>query len=230
MVADMNRPIRVTIWNEFLHEQTEEHVRGIYPEGIHGRLAQGLDGRGPFEIRCATLHDPEQGLAAAVLDETDVLVWWGHRAHAQVGDEAVLRVRDRVWAGMGLVALHSAHFSKIFIRLLGTPCTLRHRVAAEREMLWVVDPHHPIARGVPDRIVIEQEEMYGEPFAIPSPDEIIFLASFAGGEVFRAGCTWRRGAGRIFYFQPGHETYPIYHHADILQVIANGIQWAAHRI
>jgi trehalose utilization protein len=172
------------------------------------------------------LDEPGQGLPSAVLDQTDVLVWWGHAAHAAVADDLVTRIQERVLAGMGLVVLHSGHESKIFRRLMGTSCLLCWREAGERERVWLVNPGHPIAAGIGDYIELEQSEMYGEPFAVPNPDEVIFISWYEGGEVFRGGCTWTRGSGRIFYFSPGHETYPIYHHPDIQRVIANGIQWA----
>lgn len=222
----MNPPVRVTIWNEFVHERSNPAVAAIYPKGIHGALADALPAHGGFHIRTATLDEPEQGLPQSVLDETDVLLWWGHAAHEVVSDEVVTRVQQRVLAGMGLVVLHSGHFSKIFKRLMGTSCALCWREAGERERVWVVNPGHPIAQGIGDCIELENSEMYGEPFGIPTPDELIFVSWFQGGEVFRSGTTWKRGSGRIFYFSPGHEVYPIYHHPDIQRVIANGIRWA----
>lgn len=222
----MPSPIRVTIWNEFVHERQNSCVAEIYPKGIHEALAGALGVNADFVVRTATLDQPEQGLPQAVLDETDVLLWWGHTAHDEVTDETVTRVQDRVLAGMGLIILHSGHFSKVFKRLMGTSCALCWREAGERERVWVVNPGHPIAAGIGECIEIEQSEMYGEPFGIPTPDELIFVSWFQGGEVFRSGATWTRGSGRIFYFSPGHETYPIYHHAEVQQVIANGIRWA----
>lgn len=222
----MPTPIRVTIWNEFVHERQNPTVAAIYPKGIHGLLAEVLGKNDDFVIRTATLDEPEQGVSQAILDETDVLLWWGHAAHDQVLDETVTRVQQRVLAGMGLIVLHSGHWSKLFKRLMGTSCALCWREAGERERVWVVNPGHPIAAGLGDCIEIEQSEMYGEPFGIPTPDELIFVSWFQGGEVFRSGATWTRGSGRIFYFSPGHEVYPIYHHPDVQRVIANGIRWA----
>ena len=221
--------VRVTVWGENVHERIEEHVRAIYPDGMHTAVAAGLEALlgDRVRVRTATLDQPDHGLPEAVLEETDVLTWWGHRAHDQVDDTVVERVHRAVLGGMGLLALHSAHYSKIFTRLLGTSCSLRWRNAAERELVWTVDPAHPIAAGVPQPIVIDAQEMYGEPFDIPAPDELVFISSFAGGEVFRGGCCFRRGAGRIFYFSPGHETYPVYAHPDIARVIANAVAWAA---
>lgn len=218
--------IRVTIWNEFVHERHHAAVAKIYPSGIHGALADALRLHVDFVVRTATLDQDAQGLPQALLDETDVLLWWGHAAHDAVSDETVARVQHRVLAGMGLIVLHSGHFSKVFKRLMGTSCALCWREAGERERVWLVNPGHPIAAGLGDCIEIEQSEMYGEPFGIPTPDELVFISWFQGGEVFRSGATWTRGSGRIFYFSPGHEVYPIYHHPDIQRVIANAIRWA----
>jgi trehalose utilization protein len=218
--------VRVTVWNEFRHERANEAVRAHYPDGIHEALARPLRAAG-HEVRTSTLDEPEHGLGAAVLAGTDVLLWWGHKAHAEVTDEVASRVQARVLAGMGLIALHSAHFSKVFKRLMGTGCDLKWRVADERERLWVVAPGHPIAAGLPERIELEREEMYGEPFDVPAPEELVFVSWFPGGEVFRSGCCYRRGLGRVFYFRPGHETYPTYHHPLIQRAIANAVRWAA---
>jgi trehalose utilization protein len=221
--------LRVTVWGENVHERTEPAVRAIYPDGMHGAIAAGLSALlgERLEVRTATLDQPEHGLTEDVLAQTDVLTWWGHAAHADVDDAVVARVHDAVVGGMGLLALHSAHYSKIFKRLLGTSCSLRWRNDGERELVWTVDPAHPIAAGVPHPIVIEAQEMYGEHFDIPPPDELVFVSSFAGGEVFRSGCCFRRGAGRIFYFSPGDQDYPVYHHPDVQRVIANAVRWAA---
>jgi trehalose utilization protein len=221
--------VRVTVWGENVHERSEEHVRAIYPDGMHAAVASGLQALlgDRARVRTATLDQPDHGLPDAVLEETDVLTWWGHRAHDQVDDAVVERVHRAVLDGMGLLALHSAHYSKIFTRLLGTSCSLRWRNAGERELVWTVDPAHPIAAGVPQPIVIDAQEMYGEPFDIPAPDELVFISSFAGGEVFRGGCCFRRGRGRIFYFSPGDQDYPVYHHPDVQRVLANAALWAA---
>ncbi|MBV1708161.1 MAG: ThuA domain-containing protein [Hyphomicrobiales bacterium] len=217
---------RILIWNENVHERTNELVRGLYPQGIHGALREALLARGFADVATVTLQDPEHGLTEARLAATDVLVWWGHKAHGEVSDAAVERVALRVWQGMGLIVLHSGHFSKIFKRLMGTPCALKWREAGEIERLWCLNPGHPIAAGLPPYIEIPQEEMYGEPFSVPEPLETLFISWFAGGEVFRSGMTWLRGAGRIFYFRPGHEAYPTYHNAHVQQVIANAARWA----
>ncbi|OBZ12406.1 MULTISPECIES: ThuA domain-containing protein [Bacillales] len=215
---------RVTIWNEYRHEQTNDKAKAIYPEGIHAVLASALAGFG-YDTRAATLDEPEHGLDEHTLNRTDVLIWWGHMAHDEVDDRIVERVHERVLQGMGLIVLHSGHYSKIFKRLMGTSCALKWREADEKERLWVVNPAHPIAAGIGEYIELEQEEMYGEHFDIPVPDELVFVSWFEGGEVFRSGCTYYRGQGKVFYFRPGHETYPTYHNGDVMRVIANAVQW-----
>ncbi len=223
-------PIRVTVWNEHIHERRDEAVRAVYPRGIHDELAGALRelGGDRLDVRTRTLDDPEQGLGDDLLGSTDVLVWWGHLGHDLVADEAADRVHQRVLDGMGLVVLHSAHLSKPFVRLMGTRCHLRWR-EGEREVVWTVNPAHPIARDVPPVFVIPEQEMYGEYFDIPQPDELVFISSFTGGEVFRSGCCFRRGKGRVFYFGPGHETYPVYRQHEVRRVIANGVVWAHNR-
>jgi len=218
---------RVTIWNEFRHEKDNPAVREVYPDGIHVVLAEALRAAGLGAVGTATLDEPAQGLPQALLDTIEVLVWWGHRAHAEVSDELVDAVQRRVLAGMGLVVLHSGHFSKIFKRLMGTPCTLKWRADGERERIWAVAPGHPVTAGVPARFELEREEMYGEPFEVPPPEELVFISWFAGGEVFRSGCCYRRGRGRIFYFRPGHETFPTYYDPIVQRVIANAVRWTA---
>jgi trehalose utilization protein len=217
-------PIRVTVWNENRHEQHNETVKKIYPNGMHSVIAEHLRKQG-MEVATATLDEPEHGLTQERLEQTDVLTWWGHVAHPEVQDEIVDRVQKRVLGGMGLLVLHSGHESKVFQRLMGTSCDLKWREAAEKERLWVVEPGHPIVEGLGDYIEIPQTEMYGEPFYIPTPEQVIFMSWFEGGEVFRSGCTFKRGRGKIFYFRPGHETYPIYYNPDVMHVITNSIKW-----
>ncbi len=223
----MAEPVRVTVWNEFRHEQANARIAAIYPDGIHGAIAGTLRALPGLEVRTATLDEPEHGLSEEALRQTDVLTWWGHTAHGEVADEVVERVQRRVWQGMGLVVLHSGHLSKVFCALMGSSCMLKWREADERERVWVVDPSHPIAQGLGEYFEIPQCEMYGEHFDIPPPDELVFISWFQGGEVFRSGCTFRRGAGKIFYFRPGHETLPIYHQPEVQLVIGNAVRWCA---
>lgn len=219
--------VRLTVWNEFRHEKKSPEIAKLYPDGIHGAIAKHLSSQEGIEARTATLDEPEHGLTDEVLGSTDVLAWWGHMAHGEVKDEVVDRVCKKVLDGMGLIVLHSGHYSKPFVRLMGTSCSLKWREIGERERLWVVEPGHRIAQGLGEYIELEHAEMYGERFDIPAPDEVVFMSWFRGGEVFRSGCCFYRGAGRIFYFRPGHETYPIYHNEDVLRVITNAVRWAA---
>ena len=223
----MSESVRVTVWNEFRHEKTDEHIRRVYPQGIHGAIAGYLEQQPGLAAQTATLDEPEHGLTEAVLAETDVLIWWGHQAHGAVEDAIVDRVHARVLDGMGLICLHSSHFSKIFKQLMGTTCNLKWREIGENERLWVVDPSHPIAAGLGQYIDIPHEEMYGEFFDIPQPDRLVFVSWFPGGEVFRSGCCYHRGRGKVFYFRPGHETFPTFYQAEVRQVIENAVRWAA---
>jgi trehalose utilization protein len=219
--------LRVTVWNEFLHEKQNIQIGKLYPDGIHTAIADYLRKQG-FQVQSATLNQHEHGLTDDVLNNTDVLIWWGHKAHQKVSEEVVEKVQKRIVEdGMGLIPLHSAHFSKIFKKIMGTTCNLKWREIGEKERLWVVNPGHPIAEGVGDYIEIPHAEMYGEHFDIPQPDELVFVSWFAGGEVFRSGCCFFRGRGKIFYFRPGHETYPIFYQTEVLHVIANAVRWAA---
>lgn len=216
---------RVTVWSEHRQERTDPPVAAVYPNGIHEAIAAGLREDG-FEVATATLDEPEHGLTDAVLASTDVLTWWGHVAHDEVSDAVVDRVQRRVLDGMGLIVLHSGHHSRIFRRLMGTTGDLKWREAGERERLWVIDRAHPIADGLGESLVLDEEEMYGEPFDVPAPDHLVLVSWFAGGEVFRSGCCWTRGRGRIFYFRPGHETHPTYFQPSVRRVISNAVRWA----
>lgn len=217
--------MNVTIWNENIHDREDPAVKALYPLGIHGTLAAYLETLPGLTVRTATLDQPACGLPPEVLDKTDVLLWWGHCAHEQVPDELARRIVDRVLSGMGLIVLHSGHHSKPFRLLMGTSCSLRWR-DGDFERLWCVSPGHPIAAGVPACFELPDEEMYGEFFDIPQPDELVFTGWFRGGEVCRSGCCWHRGAGKVFYFQPGHETNPSFHNQHVLRVIGNAVRWA----
>lgn len=219
--------IRVTVWNEFYHEKINATARQLYPQGMHETIAAHLRRQPGLLVRTATQDEPEHGLTEEVLTQTDVLTWWGHKCHEEVSEEIVDRVQARVLDGMGLLVLHSGHYSKIFRRLMGTSCLLRWREAAEKERVWVAKPSHPITQGIGPYFELPNSEMYGEHFDVPDPDELVFMSWYEGGEVFRSGCCYTRGCGKIFYFSPGHEVYPIYHHPDVLRVITNAVRWAA---
>lgn len=222
-------PVRVTVWNEFIHERRDSPTNKLYPAGLHTAVGSGIKrylGEAAI-VNYATLEEPEHGLSDMVLERTDVLMWWGHTAHDAVADSVVDRVATKVLRGMGLIAMHSAHEAKIFRKLMGTSCSLRWRNEQDRELIWTVRPGHPICDGVPSPIILPQHEMYGEYFDIPQPDELLFISSFSGGEVFRSGICYERGRGRIFYFSPGDQAYPIFHNEAILRVLANAVAWAA---
>jgi len=223
----MDKKIRVTVWNENRHEKSDPKVGEVYPKGIHGAIADALSRETDMIVRTATLDEREHGLTDEVLAATDVLTWWGHMAHDQVKDEIAEKVKQRVLEGMGLIVLHSAHMSKPFTKLMGTSCLLRWREAGEKERLWVVEPGHPIVDGLGPYFELPHEEMYGERFDIPSPEATVFISWFAGGNVFRSGCCFTRGKGRMFYFRPGHETFPTYHQREVQLVIRNAVHWAA---
>ena len=216
--------MKVTVWNENVHEKLDPNIMKIYPGGLHEFIA-GFIKSDDIEVRTATLDMPECGLTDDVLADTDVLIWWGHVKHGDVPDEIVDRVQRYVLSGMGLIVLHSGHHSKIFRRMMGTTCNLKWRDGA-RERVWTVKPNHPIAAGIPETFALDEEEMYGEPFDIAEPDEVVFMGWFNGGEVFRSGCTWVRGNGKIFYLQPGHETNRSYHNEYIQRIIKNAVRWA----
>lgn len=220
--------IKVTVWNEYRHEREDGKIAEIYPDGIHQVIAESLRKEGLPEVKTAVLDDPEHGLTEEVLNDTDVLIWWGHIAHEEVKDEVVERVAKHVLNGKGLIVLHSGHGSKIFSKLLGTQTgALKWRDVGEKERLWVIEHGHPITEGIGEYIELPQEEMYGERFEIPAPDKLVFVSWFEGGEVFRSGCCYERGKGKIFYFRPGHEAFPTFYHPDIQKVIANAVRWAA---
>jgi len=222
----MTTPLRVTVWNEYRHEKNPKHKASqIYPDGMHVPIAEALREAG-MHVRTATLDEPEHGLTDDVLESTDVLTWWGHAAHKEVADDVVEKVHQRVLEGMGIVCLHSAHYSKIFRKLMGTTCSLKWREIGEKERIWVVERGHPIADGLPEHFVLPHEEMYGETFDIPAPDTLVMISWFQGGEVFRSGCCYHRGRGKVFYFRPGHETFPTYFDANVRKVIVNGVRWA----
>ena len=219
--------INITIWNEYIHEQNDEAVKKIYPEGMHGCIKKFLEKNKEFNISTATLEEKDHGLTEDKLNKTDVLIWWGHLAHTKVEDMIVDRVQRRVLEGMGLLVLHSGHESKIFMKLMGTKGKISgFRESGERERIWVCNPSHPIARGLGPYFEIENAEMYSEPFQVPSPDETVFISWFEGGEAFRSGLCFKRGNGKIFYFRPGHETFPIYYNSNVQKVIMNSVHWA----
>ena len=219
--------IRVLVWNEFLHEKKDERVKSIYPDGIHGEIAKFLSTNEDIEVKTATLDDENCGITKEVLDNTDVLLWWGHMGHNLVPDEVAALVRDAVHDGMGMIFLHSAHHSKPVKLLMGTTCNLTGRESSDSEVVWVIDPAHPITRGIDRYFKLDAEETYGEPFTVPNPDKVLLISSYSGGEVFRSGLYYERVNGKIFYFQPGHETFPTYKVPEVQTIITNAVRYVA---
>ncbi len=219
--------IRVLVWNEFKHERTKEKVAAIYPDGIHNAIAEFLGKEEDIVVRTATQDQENCGITQELLDETDVIIWWGHALHKDVPDEVAKMVKDAVLDGMGAIFLHSAHHSKPFKMLMGTSCNLTWRESGDSEIVWVIDPAHPITRDVDRYFKLDGEETYGEPFTIPNPDKVLLIGSYSGGEVIRAGCLYERVNGKIFYFQPGHETFPTYKVPEVQSIIRNAVRFVA---
>ena len=219
--------IRVLVWNEFRHEKTSESVKEVYPDGIHNVIAEFLGKEEDIEVKTAWLDQENCGITKEILDETDVIIWWGHMAHREVPDEVAALVRDAVLDGMGAIFLHSGHHSKPFKALMGTSCNLTWRESGDSEILWVIDPAHPITRGIDRYFKLEHEETYGEPFVIPNPDKVLLIGNYSGGEVFRSGVLYERGNGKIFYFQPGHETFPTFRVPEVQTIIKNAVRFVA---
>ncbi|MFA5449878.1 MAG: ThuA domain-containing protein [Clostridia bacterium] len=219
--------MNITIWNEYHPSAKSGKIARVYPKGIHHTLKSIFAKEENISVHIATQDEPENGLSDKVLENTDVLIWWGSAWQDNVLDSVAEKVYKRVLSGMGAIFLHSAHASKPFIKLMGTTCSLKWREEEEKERLWTINPSHPIAYGIPETFSLDSEKMYGEFFDIPIPDDLIFLGWFPGGEVFRSGCTFRRGYGKIFYFQPGCEVYPTYYDDTIRKIIYNAAMWVA---
>lgn len=215
--------MNIVIFNENIQDK-EQSVKKVYPNAIHGALKEALDAEGNH-ITVVTMDDENCGITRELLDNTDVLIWWSHVANAKVSDEVTFLVYDAVLRGMGFIVLHSAHSAKPFRKLMGTSCTLRWRENC-RERIWVTAPGHPIAEGLPEQFTLEQEEMYGEYFDIPNPEDTVFIGWYPSGEVFRSGVTYRRGRGKVFYFQPGHETHPTFYNENVIKILKNAVNWA----
>ena len=226
----MSSPLRLLVWNERRQDRTQADVIKVYPNGMNAAVAEGLKANGDFKITCAEQDDPEHGCSEETLAQTDVLFWWAHCTHGEISDVVVERIARHVNEGMGLVVMHSGHISKVFKRVMGTSGSLTWREDGAGERIWTIEPSHPIAEGVPAHFELEEEEMYGERFDIPTPETLVFLGWFPHGEVFRSGCTWSRGHGRVFYFQPGHESHPTYYNPHVRRILANAARWCAPRV
>lgn len=272
-----SKPLRVLVWDEQQPQQKQAYGDKFLGETIAAHLA----GKPGITVKTTNLDSPEQGLEAATLDATDVVVWWGHVKNGALTDLHAERLVARVRDGkLALIALHSAHWSKPFVRLMQdraksdalAQVPSNERATAKWEYLnetilykapqrsdpftpslahaggvWRLTlplcvfpayrpdgapshvttllPRHPIAAGLPAKWDVAQTEMYDEPFHVPPPDAVIFEERWDQGEHFRSGCVWQVGKGRVFYFRPGHETYPVYQQAEPLRVIENAVRW-----
>lgn len=216
--------IRVLCWSE------GTAPTAIYPKDISGAVADALRAAGEFEVHTAALSDPDQGLSDAALAGADVLFWWGHQRHDQVHDDRVAAVVQRVRDNrLGLVALHSSHYSKPFKSLMGTACDLGGwGINRAPEQISVKAPAHPIARGISD-FQIPREEFCNEPFQVPPPDLVILESTWHTGQRFRSGCLWKRDSGRVFYFRPGHEEFPTYFQPEVKAILVNAARWMSPR-
>ena len=216
--------VKALVWSEF----TEP--KDVYPKGIHGDIAAHLNAGGEVEAKVVQLADPDQGVSDADLEWADVLLWWGHKHHGKVTDETIGRIVKAVKeGGMGYFAIHSAHYSRGLIALLEDKCGLGGVGDGGAETVSVVAPDHPIAKGVKD-FVIPRVEYFIEPFTVPEPEAVVFRSTYEKTDGwFRTGCCWTVGKGRVFYFRPGHETYPIIRQPEVQKCIYNGALWAAKR-
>lgn len=216
----------VLVWSE------ETVSDDVYPNDINSAVAEHLNEHDDLVARAVSIGEPEQGVGEDRLDWADTLVWWGHARHDDVTDETVDRVEAAVTDdGLGFVSLHSAHYSRPFTRLCGTSGDLgevRYEdiPPGETETVTVEASDHPLARGVSD-FALPDVEMFGEPFDIPEPDEVVFRSEFEEGGWFRSGVTFTFGEARGVYFRPGHEEFRIYHDPNVRRVIANAVRWTA---
>jgi trehalose utilization protein len=227
VIAEWSMALTVTIFNEYVTQKEQPDAMEVYPDGIHPVLVDVVE-RAGHDTRVALFSDSEHGLTKDVVAETDVLVYWSHARNEEFEDRVVDRVQDAVLDGMGLVMLHSARRSKLFMRLMGTDCNVRgYRDADETERVWVVDPAHPVVDGLESEFIeLPESQLVAEPFEIPTPIETPLISWIEGGEVFRSGCTFKRGRGKVFFFGPGHETQPVYHMNEVQTVLQNAVEWA----
>ncbi len=219
--------MKVTIVCEYNSSMDSLEGKKAYPNGMGNCLKDFLQSAYD-DVTLITYDDKgADELTDDIIEKTDVMFWWGHWYHGAILEELADKIVSRVQRGMGMVFLHSAHMSKPFKKLIGSTGTLKWREVGEHERLWCVDMSHPIAEGLGEYIDIPQEEMYGEPFDIPKPDELVYIGWFQGGEVFRGGCVFKRGRGKFFYFNPGHETYPTYRILKIQKLLIQACEYVA---
>jgi trehalose utilization protein len=224
---------KVVVWSEGT-ANVESGSKEVYPNDINTAIAEGLKplaARG-WEIVKASLNDPDQGISDALLNSTDVLIWWGHKKHGAVKDELVSKIVNRVKEGnMGFIATHSSHFCKPLKKLLGTPCSWgEYKADGTSVEILVKEPSHPICKGVKD-FKLPKIERYGEPFAVPSPEAVpldgVYTRPDGQTQPGRMGLCWTIGKGKVFYFTPGHETYDDYYRPEVRRIFVNAVEWAA---
>lgn len=275
-------PVRVVVWDEQQPKQ-----RGAYPNFLGNQIASYLKKQPGLSVKSVRMNDPEQGLSSEVLDNCDVLIWWGHRRQQEITPETGQALVERIRAGqLSLIALHSAHWSTPFMEAMnarsrddalaklpeadrgratfelihpfkdkykppkrddsptpraeystaadGAPriklylpnsCFPAVRADGMPSHVTAVLPNHPIARGIPAKFTILHTEMYDEPFHVPAPDQVVFEEHWDAGEHFRTGMVWKLGRGKVFYFRPGHETYPVYFEPYPLKILDNAVRW-----
>jgi trehalose utilization protein len=235
----------VVVWSEGTAPKAQ------YPNDINGAVAEGLKCLDGWEVVTANLSDPEQGLPDSLLNRADVLVWWGHKKHGDVKTELVQKIVKRVQEdGMGFIALQSAHFSKPNIALMSIGKTKQELLDAVKPKgrvgAWgayvndctdlkvtTLAKDHPIAKGVPAEFNIVHTERYDNPYAVPTPEQVIFDGVYTkadGGKVpSQLGFVWTIGKGKMFYLQIGHETCPVYFDPTIRKIMANAVVWAAKK-
>ena len=224
-LADNRPPIRVRIWCE------GTAPKSVYPRDIDGALGDFLGKRKDLVVSRARLDDADVGLSDGALDATDALIWWGRLRHADLPDSRARAIAARVRAGkLGFIALHASCLSKPFVELMGGPCELGgFREDGRPERVEIKDRDHPIARGVAP-FTIPRTSMFAEPFKVPKPDSIVMMSTFDRGETFRSGMTWTVQKGRVAYFRPGHDGFPVFFHPSVRQVIANSVAWSSGRV
>lgn len=219
---------KVLVWSE------GTAPKNVYPNDINAAIAEGLKPLKGWEVQAVSINDPDQGLPDDLLNSASALIWWGHQRHGDVKDELVAKIKTRVTEeGMGFIATHSAHYSKALKAILGTPCGWSYYTDDGAKLDMVVKaPTHPICKGVKD-FTIPHTERYGDPFQCPTPETVLFDGIYTmkddKTEHCLQGFTWTIGKGRVMYFQPGHEGYPIYFMPEVQQIFRNGVQWVASK-
>jgi trehalose utilization protein len=280
--AKASGPIKLVIWDE--RQQSQKEAYGGF---LGDRIADHFRSEPGFSVKSVGMDDPEHGLTTGAIEDMQVLIWWGHVRQKEVAPEVGRMIVDRVKAGkLGLIALHSAHWSTPFIAAMDERARLdairkwsrpgekveveaiapknryvvpkrddqvtpfsrarkfpdgttkielhlpicvfpSYRADGKPSQTKVITPGHPIAEGIPATFEVSQTEMYDEPFHVPEPDQVLFEERWDDGAWFRSGMVWELGHGKVFYYRPGHETYPVYKEAIPLKILVNAARWMA---